>query len=558
MAASDSGPGGINPSQRSATSASVVIVLSGGRLRAWEHLCLTALADSGAAKITGIVSAPEPRTSFYRAFRDGCLAGLALIRAMRRPPAALADVGLNVMPDDVPVLDGSVLAKGSFDSAAVTFVAGLSPSLVLIFGVCTPALKSRLAAHAKWGSWSFHFGETHNDLPEVATLDAMIQQSAVICATLKMTIGDVDRVLHCGATKVFQSRPLKTVNDLCFAISTWARRACQDINGNGFLESRFPEVEKTKKLEITRRPSSIRLVSSVVLGSIRTQVRYKLFHQQWNVGMVQAPIAVVAGLEGSKAQKDSLNGTLWMREQRGSFFADPFGYEISTGTIRILFELFDWRQGKGVIAARSFSHSSYGEIVRILEAPTHLSYPYIAKFQGQRIYVPEHSAGRDVSAFFLDENGNTRSKKTLLPRVELIDCTFIDWAGKTWMFALDDGCRTDNTELNLYFADRLDGAWRAHPMNPIKTDVRSSRPGGTPFTHEGKLFRPGQDCSTHYGRGLIINEVLELSETAYLERAVSIVGPPQESIYSDGLHTISEVGGVTLIDGARKQIKFSS
>ncbi len=35
--------------------------------------------------------------------------------------------------------------------------------------------------------------------------------------------------------------------------------------------------------------------------------------------------------------------------------------------------------------------------------------------------------------------------------------------------------------------------WVAHARNPVKTDARSARPGGTPFVVDGVLYRPGQD-----------------------------------------------------------------
>ncbi len=46
----------------------------------------------------------------------------------------------------------------------------------------------------------------------------------------------------------------------------------------------------------------------------------------------------------------------------------------------------------------------------------------------------------------------------------------------------------------------LEGPWEPHRRNPVKCDVRGSRPAGTPFVHGGELYRPAQDGSKRYGK----------------------------------------------------------
>ena len=69
--------------------------------------------------------------------------------------------------------------------------------------------------------------------------------------------------------------------------------------------------------------------------------------------------------------------------------------------------------------------------------------------------------------------------------------------------------------------------------------------------HHGVLHRPGQDSSLTYGGRVVFHRVLELSPTAFREEAVRTVGPITNSAYSKGLHTVSAVGDVTLVDGKR-------
>jgi hypothetical protein len=82
----------------------------------------------------------------------------------------------------------------------------------------------------------------------------------------------------------------------------------------------------------------------------------------------------------------------------------------------------------------------------------------------------------------------------------------------------------------------------------VKTDVRNSRPGGTPFVHEGRLYRPAQDCSVRYGWRLVINEIVELSASDFREVPVRVIGPLEASPYPHGFHTLSACGPFTLVD----------
>ena len=62
-------------------------------------------------------------------------------------------------------------------------------------------------------------------------------------------------------------------------------------------------------------------------------------------------------------------------------------------------------------------------------------------------------------------------------------------------------------------------------MNPVVSDVRRARPAGAPFRREGKLIRPGQDCSRTYGGAMSLNLVETLSVSDYREREVQRIEP---------------------------------
>ena len=105
--------------------------------------------------------------------------------------------------------------------------------------------------------------------------------------------------------------------------------------------------------------------------------------------------------------------------------------------------------------------------------------------------------------------------------------------------------------LFVWHARNLEGPWEPHALNPVKADIRSSRPAGTPFVHGGMLYRPAQDCSRMYGGGIVINRVVRLTPTEFAEEPAATVEPFSESPFRDGIHTLSGVGDLTLIDSKR-------
>lgn len=109
------------------------------------------------------------------------------------------------------------------------------------------------------------------------------------------------------------------------------------------------------------------------------------------------------------------------------------------------------------------------------------------------------------------------------------------------------------SELYIWHAPNLTGPWEPHLLNPVKADVRSSRPAGTPFTHEGYLYRPVQDCSYSYGQRVVLNRISEITPTRFNEEAVGTVDPDPYGPYPNGLHTLSSAGRWTLVDGVRRR-----
>jgi hypothetical protein len=266
--------------------------------------------------------------------------------------------------------------------------------------------------------------------------------------------------------------------------------------------------------------------------------------QEWNVGVIAAPI--------SDFLKPHNNPKItWLPAPgRGKYLADPFGL-IRDNRIFILCEEFDYSAGKGRIVC--FEEGEDHEFMAphvAMELPIHLSYPYLLEWNGEAYCVPETSQAREVSLYQAQEFPYRWEKvNTLIGNFPGVDASIFEFDGRWWLTCanIEDG---PWEKLFIWHADDLTGPWRPHSANPVKVSRRSSRPAGTPFMHEGTLYRPAQDCSNSYGQNVVINRIRRLTTEEFEEEEVTIIKPFQPP-YIEGLHTLSSIDGLTLIDGKR-------
>ncbi len=118
-------------------------------------------------------------------------------------------------------------------------------------------------------------------------------------------------------------------------------------------------------------------------------------------------------------------------------------------------------------------------------------------------------------------------------------------------YSLHKNSNESNTNLYIYYSDEFDGNYQPHPANPVKTDIRSSRPAGNFFIENNILYRPSQDCSMTYGGRIAINKITKLTTSEFEEETIGHINPVQNCFYSKGVHTISSVGNYTVIDAKR-------
>ena len=545
-----------------------VVLCDSLELPLWQSISLREAVEAGVAEPVGIVvrqSQPVKNKSlkWRKRYQDRKLLLWRLFNRfyVNRCSTAVDTVNMVKFLEKVPIYFDNPVPITKYREAlsieAMQFVKNSKPDFVLRFGF--GILDGEILDCARYGVWSYHHGDPSQFRGQPPGFWEIANKIPITGAVLQRLSNKLDggEILHRGFFKTTYQSYAKTRDTIYLGSSSWLRRTCSDIIANGYrATAQSLDVANGPVFRQPQNSDMLKFLINTVIEFFRAQIIFKLFRQNWNCGIIDAPIHIVAGLEGDEQQSRALQSARWMPTNKGIFKADPFGYERGANSdIRILFELFNWRRKLGSIAGVNYKDNVFGPIETVLDAPTHLSYPFIFNCDGSEYFVPEHSAARDISLFKLDTTGNPIKKTTIFSNSELIDSTFIHWGERFWMFSLDE-TKSKNTDLHIHYADNIEGPWKAHPMNPVKSDVQSSRPGGTPFVHNGKLFRPAQDCSTHYGGAAVINEIKVLNLTDFQEVTVSRVRPLTNGPYSYGLHTVSAIGDYTLIDGAHKVFIF--
>ena len=241
------------------------------------------------------------------------------------------------------------------------------------------------------------------------------------------------------------------------------------------------------------------------------------------------------------------------RALRGEFLADPFGVRDADGKLYIFYEHFDYNSFNGrLVALATDADFSQWQSHDVLPQEVHASYPFLLQHEGRLYCIPETQKAGQVKLYRCKRLPDEwELVATLLEGFPAVDPTIVRFNNRWWMFCVSGEQGMDH-QLHIWHADDLLGRWMPHAKNPVKIDNTSARPGGTPFQHEGKLYRPAQDCSRTYGWRTKIMLVTKLTPNEFAEEQAAAISPRPDWPFAGGLHTISAVSDdVTLIDAKR-------
>ena len=518
------------------------------RLTRWQRECLQNLAEGRDTELCVLVAGSAPASghpkssgfSLWRAYNNGWVARRS--RAIQRLPAG-------DLLGQVPVIHVQPELRGRYSqhlpAEAIEQIRAYDLDVLLRFGF--GILRGEILDVPRYGVWSFHhdddrvirggppgFWEVYEGLPTTGVLfqrltdrlDAGVPLERAVFRTVGYSYPRNRDESALGAA-VLPAKVARAVRD-------------------GWLD---PNVEPESPTTpgplppIRRNPTNRQMARFLWQQSgraVSARARSVLVGDRWGIGVAPGHPSM---------QPPRLSDVEWLPEPpHPGYFADPFP-AARDGVTALLVEQFDERTGQGVISAIESTAAGWRHQQKVLDPGVHASYPFLLEVDGDLYCIPETAQAHRVQAWRSVRFPVEWEPGPVLLEAPVLDPTIVEWDGVWWMF----GTRRDryrDGELWLWHAPHPLGPWTQHAANPMKIDVTSSRPAGTPFVVDGVLYRPAQDCSEGYGSAIVINRVDRLSTTHFEEALVSRfrVGGQR---YPAGSHTLSFGAGLVAVDSRR-------
>jgi hypothetical protein len=530
------------------------VMIDEPRLADWQARCIDHLLGLEGVEPVLLIENAEPRgpwlKRFLRAFFSRDFPFLVFKKLFVRAPC----LRMRALPhrlDGVPILSCRVTTKGRFSQYFseddLEVIRDHRLDFILRFGF--NIIRGGILRAARYGVWSFHHGDETRYRGSPPCFWEIYDGDRVTGTILQRLTNRLDGgvVLKRHAYFTDCLSYAGNLNKAYYASSVMPQQVCRDIlNGEaGYLDGPPSRTDAP----IRYNPSLLQLtvfVFKLFSNLVKRLVVHLFLHETWNVGLLDRPIH-------SFVDDPVPKGIAWLpAAPRGRFQADCFGIARSGAGGTVLLEYYNHRVGRGEIRYVELSQEGVSDARPprpAIREEHHLSYPYLITKDDGLFCLPEATQSGNLTLYRAVEFPHRWIReKVLLEGVRAVDPTVVFYEERWWLFFCE--CAPD-VRLHVWYAEDLFGGWKPCANNPVKVDIRLSRPAGTPFVHDGALYRPVQDCAEHYGRRVVLMRVTRLSPVSFAEVAVCAINPEAASEYPHGLHTLSAFGEKTLVDGKR-------
>ncbi len=412
-------------------------------------------------------------------------------------------------------------------------------------------IKGDILEAAKYGVWSYHHDDDRKYRGVPTGFWEIMFGDPVNAAILQRLTDKIDSgvILHKAYFATINHSWQANLNNLLQSSTEWPLQVCRKIeNGN----TEFLSVANSPESAIYKLPGNLKMLRflfKVALNKLKFHYRDLFLTEKWNVGIIPLPV-----------EKFVQHGTHTIHEpdwltlslDKSVYHADPFGF-IKNDQYHIICEEYDYKNAKGVLTSFKvdLQTNQYLKKSIALEKEYHLAFPYLFEHENNHYCIPENSEGGNLDLYRYDiAEGKLVFEQTLIENLKAVDSSLFRHDGLWWLFFTDK--ISTNERLHAWYSKNLKGPYTSHTNNPVKVDIRSSRPAGNPFVLEGKLLRPAQDCSIRSGRRITINEVLKLTPYEFVEAEYAILNPAANSKFRDGMHTLCVTDGAVIVDGKRE------
>ncbi len=265
----------------------------------------------------------------------------------------------------------------------------------------------------------------------------------------------------------------------------------------------------------------------------------ELRHNLWNIGFIEDGLASTLVNHRPKIH--------WVKKTfKDRWFADPFIFDVNEDAIIILAEEFCYNVGRGRIARVVIDRRTYKEesFEIIMDLPTHLSFPFIIRQNGEVYLMPENSASGFSTVYKYDDATREIAPLHHLAEEPFTDATIFDMDGKSYLLTTMSP-DSNSSSVKIYSFDR-NNLKVVEKIKSVEFPITCGRNAGEVFTVGGNLYRPAQDCTKCYGHGVILQKISMLDNNWRFENVNSIY--PDTFRYNQGVHTFNNYKGLIVVD----------
>lgn len=397
---------------------------------------------------------------------------------------------------------------------------------------------------ARYGVWSFHHGDEQRYRGGPPCFWEIYRGDPVNAAILQRLTDRLDSgvVLRKGFLRTLDYSYARTIDQLYFESSEWPAYVASQIRNGIFARiDAAPSVTDAPVLLSPGNAMMLRFFFRLGRNVLRRLLERRR-REEWNVGVTQlSPERILAGVK--------VSDVTWLAPRVAGWAADPIALT-ENGRLHVFCEEMSTHSGKAHISATYFDGSAWGPLSPIIDAGVHASYPYVFRVEDAIYCVPETCEANEIRLYQArDFPRRWEQVTTLLSGFPAVDSTIFLHGERWWLFCTHR--ERSASHLYAYYSEALFGPWKPHLSNPVKIDIRGSRPAGPPFRVGKTLYRPAQDSSRTYGGRVVINRMLELTPESFAEEPHSYVEPDAHGPYGRGLHTLCFSGGYCVVDGKR-------
>ena len=431
-----------------------------------------------------------------------------------------------------------------FDEPTLKKISDADPDVIVRFGF--RILAGQILTLARLGIWSYHHGDPDEFRGGPACFWEVMERRPTTGLILQKINDELDggEILKKRFVATAQFSPAANYNQALWSGVNFLEQALRDYANDSATNVKLLPFDNS----IRKAPNNLNFIilfASLVCRIIYRSIQKLVFIDQWIIYF-------------SRTQRNKIKDYSKLIPPKDRFWADPFVIK-RDGREFLFFEELITKNVNAHIAVGELLGNQLVDIKPAIVENYHLSYPYLIEIDNQLYMIPESSSNQTIDLYQCEKFPDKWKKvRTLMNDVSAVDSNVMHQDGRWWLFTCIHNYvgECPHSSFQIFWTDDIfAGDWTAHSQNPIISDVRSARSGGSIIQDSQNLYRVSQDCSLRYGYSLSINKIDVLTIEQYEETLAETFGPHWND-KTWATHTFNKCGDFSVIDALQTRWRY--